>query len=436
MGRLVELDPQQFAARLLAEGQQRAYLLWDSQAGNYRTSHPLLSDLAELAREPDRGGPPHEAVFLEVGRETETLLAAFVHRSVRGQAMGGLRHWRYPRLADLLRDGLRLSRAMTRKAALAGMWWGGGKGVIARSADGAERDPGYRRAVYREYGAFVSSLRGCYVTAEDAGTDPTDMAEVFRTTRFAVCVPRGAGGSGNPSHMTALGVVCGMEAALDFLGKGTLAGKRIAVQGTGQVGSALIAELFERGVAGVVATEICAERRAALLDGFSGRPLEVRLVEPGTQEILAESCDVLAPCALGGVLGPKTIPSVQAPIVCGAANNPLVDEERDGRGLAERGIAYVPDFVANRMGLVSCANEQYGYVNGDPAVQRHLERSSPNGIYQTALRVLEGARDGGVTPVAAATALADELSNAPHPLWGHRTREIIASLLADRWEDG
>ena len=90
---------------------------------------------------------------------------------------------------SFLRDGLRLSAGMTRKNALARLWWGGGKGLIARAADGLSRDPGFRRSVFREYGAFVSSLRGSYITAEDVGTSPLDMAEIFRTTRFATCVP-------------------------------------------------------------------------------------------------------------------------------------------------------------------------------------------------------------------------------------------------------
>jgi glutamate dehydrogenase/leucine dehydrogenase len=206
------------------------------------------------------------------------------------------------------------------------------------------------------------------------------------------------------------------------------------VQGAGQVGSALIRILLARGVAQVVASEACAERRATLLDAFAKEPVEVRLAAAGDAEILAEPCDVLAPCALGAVLGPETIPTIRAAVVCGSANNPLVDEEHDALALQERGIVCVPDVIANRMGIVQCANEQYGRVVGDPAVQRHLERSWEGGIYRTTLEILERARARGVTPTAEAIRRADEQAEQPHPIWGHRSRQIIDSLLADGWE--
>jgi glutamate dehydrogenase/leucine dehydrogenase len=334
---------------------------------------------------------------------------------------------------DLLRDGLRLSRGMTRKSALAGLWWGGGKGIVARPRGGGCDAPPARAALFREYGAFVSSLRGVYVTAEDAGTTPLDMAEVARTTRFATCIPREQGGSASPAAMTAAGVVCAIEAALAFHGIGSLEGRRVALQGTGNVGTELIAALLTRG-ARVVASEIDAERCGALADAYADRPIEVRAACPHDHSILAEPCDVLAPCALGGVLGPDTIGGIRARIVCGPANNQLVDEERDAQALRSRGITCVPDFLANRMGIVSCANEQYGSVNRDPMVLRHLDPEWPNGIHRTTRQVLELAETTDVTPTAAASRLADRLAEQPHPIWGHRGRQIIESLLADRWE--
>ncbi len=145
---------------------------------------------------------------------------------------------------------------------------------------------------------------------------------------------------------------------------------------------------------------------------------------------------MLAPSALGGVLGPKTIPQIRAPVICGPANNQLADESRDSAALTDRGIVHVPDFVANRMGIVYCGNEQYGYVNGDPMVKRHLSRSWKGGIHQTTRRVLELAQRSDVSPVVAASRLADEMAEQPHPIWGHRSAKIIESLVADRWERG
>jgi glutamate dehydrogenase/leucine dehydrogenase len=323
---------------------------------------------------------------------------------------------------------------MGRKSALAGLWWGGGKGIIARQPGNRWRDSGYRRSVYADFGRFVSSLGGCYVTAEDAGTTPVDMAEIYRHTRFVTCIPRELGGSGNPSDMTAGGVVCAMEAALDALEMGSLSGKRIAMQGAGNVGTAMISRLLDAGVESIVVTELSEGRRLDLQDQFAGRPVGVRLVTPDDVAILAEPCDILAPNALGGVLGPKTIPSIQARIVCGAANNQLLDEERDAALLLERGITYVPDCVANRMGIVACSNEHTGGFSGDPQVFLHLERGADGSIYQHTRHILADARAAGVSPVVVANGLADELSREPHPIWGHRAWSIIEALTSSGWD--
>ena len=235
--------------------------------------------------------------------------------------------------------------------------------------------------------------------------------------------------------MTAAGVVCAIEAALEFRGMGGLEDKVVAMQGTGNVGSAMIPLLLGKGVARVVASEISPERHDALLDTFAGQPVEVRLTHWGNHDIFAEPCDVLAPSALGGVLGPKTIPTIQASIVCGPANNQLMSDERDANLLSEQGVDYVPDFIANRMGIVHCANEQYGHLPDDPMITRHLDRNWPGSIQQTTLRILEDAHACGVSPVTAANQLADRLAEERHPLWGVRNQQIIASLVAGRWHE-
>lgn len=429
----LERSPGDLSARLRASGRRRAWLATDPATGELRSSLQA-HEIATFLRDRARDYQAHEAIFLEAGAETGALLGVFVHQTRRGQAQGGLRHWRYTTLETFVRDGLRLSLAMGRKCALAGLWWGGGKGVIARPETADARDAGYRRAVYADFGRFVSSLRGCYVTAEDVGTTPADMAEVSRHTRFATCIPEEVGGSGNPSAMTAEGVVVAMEAALRFCDLGDLAGKRIAMQGGGNVGAFMIERLLARQVARIDVAEISEQQRTLLLDRFGGEPVEVAFVERGDRAFLATPCDILAPNALGGVLDPKTIPSLQARIVCGAANNPLADDERDARLLAERGITYVPDFVANRMGIVACSNEQYGSLPNDPDIQRHLDPDSGDSIQQAVARILDRAEREGTTPVAAANALADERSAELHPIWGHRAQLVIEALVRGDWE--
>lgn len=435
MSRLLEQSPDELAQTLRSQGTGRAWLVREGGDGALHASHPWLSELAEFLESGCRDERRHEAVFLAAGPQTGALFGAFLYRTQRGQAQGGLRHWPYASVADFLRDGLRLSLGMGRKNALAGLWWGGGKGLIARQPGATHRSPDYRRRLYREYGSFVSSLRGCYVTAEDAGTSPSDLSWVFERTRFVTCIDPRLGGSGNPSLATAAGVVCAMEAALEALDLGTLAGKRVAMQGLGNVGAAMAERLLERGVESIVASEISQEKCDKLRDRFAARPLRIHRVDPTDSSILREPCDILAPNAMGGVLGPETIPGIQARLVCGAANNQLVDDERDALALAARGVTVVPDFLANRLGIVHCANEQYGTLQPDPFIERHLDARWEHSVHAVTKRVIAAAKRERIPPVIAANRMADALCEEPHPLWGPRTREIVAALVRDRWHE-
>lgn len=439
---LLAISPTEFVSWLKKHDIQRFHLVLNQTNGRVEPSHESLQPLADFINADTRDFMGHEGLFFQVSGQHDTLQGAFVHRTCRGQAAGGVRYWSYETMEDYLRDGMRLAKGMTRKNALAGLWWGGGKGVMAHNPDQPKSDPALREDIYRDFGRLMSALRGCYVTAEDVGTHVVDMANVFATTRFTTCIPAALGGSGNPSVPTARGVVAAMEAALEFAGRGTLQGKTVAVMGMGNVGAPLIGFLFEKGVARVVAAdinaELAADLRAKLADRLSPeQELETRVVDRHDLGILAEPCDIVAPCATGAVLNPQTIPLIKAPIVCGAANNQLEDAARDDAALQAAGIIYVPDFLANRMGIVNCANEAYGYVNDDEFIERHLAREWEHSVFQTALRVLNESRQSGTPPAKTAMALADDLSLQPHPVFGHRGVRIVESLVADRWfEEG
>ncbi|MEL7448956.1 MAG: Glu/Leu/Phe/Val dehydrogenase dimerization domain-containing protein [Pseudomonadota bacterium] len=424
-----------FLNTLRDAGLRRACLILDPSSNELVPSHPCLDGLAARISGGMRDFRQHEAIFFEVGHDSGHLLAAFVHATKRGLAAGGTRFWGYDTLEDMVRDGLRLSRGMGQKNSLAGLWWGGGKGVIARQAGKDHRDPLLRKAIYNDYGRFVSGLCGVYVTAEDVGTTPQDMANVFQTTRFTTCIPPEFGGSGNPSAITAAGVVCAMEAALHSSDQGTLAGKTIAMQGLGNVAFYMIEELLGRGIAKVVAVDIDQDSVDRALRTYADGRLTATVVDKRDTSILAQECDVLAPNAVGGILNPDTIPHIKAPVVCGAANNQFEDSQRDATLLQERGILGVPDFLANRMGIVNCANEQYGVFEGDPMVEAHLDRETPTGVFQRCLEVFSRAQASGRTPNAEAEALADELSQQNHPIWGHRGPQIIDYLVTSRWAD-
>ncbi len=428
---LLDLDIAAFCRQLESTGHGRAYVVTAADQ-TIAVSHPQLQVLAEWLQQANPDYLAHEGLFFEVGKQSGALFGAFVHGTRRGQSQGGLRFWPYPTVGDFLRDGLRLSLGMTRKNALAGIWWGGGKGLIARPPGDRHKDPAFRELVYREYGTFVTSLGGCYITAEDAGTWATDMSSVFATTRFTTCIPPALGGSGNPSPATAKGVVCAMEAALAHAGRGTLQGKKVAMQGLGNVATAMVGELVARG-ASVLACDISPERCADVQQRFADDPVEVRHVATTDLGIFAEPCDILAPNALGGVLNPTTIPMLATKIVCGAANNQLLHETRDAEALQQRDITYIPDFLCNRMGIVHCANEQYGRLSHDPAIERHFGREWENSVYVITTKTLEMAAREGLTTAAAAIRLADELAQVEHPIWGHRSRAIIDDLVASQW---
>lgn len=226
-----------------------------------------------------------------------------------------------------------------------------------------------------------------------------------------------------------------MEAAIAFLENEDLRGKTVAVQGMGNVGGPLMRYLFEAGVGKIIACDINPEIVEKRKKEFTGQSFEAYVASREDESIIETVCDIFAPCATGAVLNARTIPKLKAKVVCGAANNQLEDADRDDRALFERGILYVPDFLVNRMGIVHCANEQYGYVSNDAFILRHLDKHWKHSIYQMTLKVLRLARDMKETPGTAAIKLADELSLEKHPIFGHRGRQIIASLVEDAWHE-
>jgi glutamate dehydrogenase/leucine dehydrogenase len=432
---LWQLPPDAVIQLMKEHQQERAFVVTNPTSGELQASHPFLQSVVEALQADTRDYQEHQGMFFEIGSQSDHLLGAFIHRTIRGQAAGGVRLWHYHKLEDYIRDGLRLSRGMGQKCALAGLWWGGGKGVIARYDGKDYLDPELRRAIYQDYGYFLSGLRGCYVTAEDAGTTPEDMAHIFSTTRHTTCIPPQFGGSGNPSILTATGVVVAIEAALEYLGYGTLEGKTIVMQGIGNVSYYMIAELLKRKVANIIGSDISVAAIEKVKKKYSTASLDLRVVEQGDNSILKEACDVLIPNAMGGTLNSNTIPAIQAKVVCGAANNQLEDPKTDAKRFPKETL-YVPDFLANRMGIVNCANEQYGIVENDPFITSHLGREMPTGIYQRCLEIFQRAKDSGRTPVEEAELLADELSVKPHPIWGNRGQVIIDFLVQSGWAAG
>ena len=310
-----------------------------------------------------------------------------IHDTTLGPALGGVRMWNYASEEEALTDCLRLSRGMTYKAAAAGLNLGGGKAVIIGDAKKEKSE-----ALFRAFGRFVESLGGRYITAEDVNTGVNDMEYVAAETKYVTGVSTWRGGSGDPSPTTSYGVFKGIQAcAKHKMGSKSLAGLTIAVQGLGKVGYFLAKHLVEEK-AKVLACDLDKERgmRAA-------EELGITLVSP--EEIFDVDCDILAPCALGGVINDKTLPKLRCKIVAGGANNQLA-EERHGHELEKKGILYAPDFVINSGGLINVYCEIDGY-NRDRAMRMADE------ICPTLLRVFELAKEERIPTFVAAERLAE-----------------------------
>jgi leucine dehydrogenase len=315
-----------------------------------------------------------------------TIIA--IHSTALGPALGGTRFFPYESEEEALRDVLRLSKGMTYKAAAAGLDLGGGKAVIIGDPrkDKSER-------LFRAYGRIVDSLQGRYITAEDVGTTTADMDVVRRETRWALGNSVALGGAGDPSPITARGLLAATRAVAEKLwGDQNLAGRRFAIQGVGKVGGAF-AQLLVEARAEVIATDAYPPALEEAVETLGVKP-----VEP--DEIFSVDCDILSPCALGASLNEVTIPRLSCAAVVGSANNQLATED-DAKRIAERGILYAPDFVVNAGGLINVYDELTGYSR-----TRALHRV--DGIYDATMKILETADRLGVNPNEAAVRVADD----------------------------
>ena len=330
----------------------------------------------------------HERVLLCSNPEVGLQAIIAIHSTVLGPGLGGTRMWPYESFDAALTDALRLSRGMTYKAAAAGINLGGAKAVILGDPKKDKSE-----ALFRAIGRVVDSLGGHYNTAEDVGTNTSDMELIAQETPWVTGVAPELGGGGDPSPVTALGVLQGIRAAAQTLwGSTDLGARTVAVQGLGNVGGYLAGYLKDEG-ARIVGCDIDADAIA------SAREMGVEIVDP--EAIYDVDCDIFAPCALGAILNDDTLPRLKAKAIAGGANNQLADAATHGAEIARRGILYAPDFVINAGGLINVFQEFIGYDQ-----ERALRRA--RGIYDNVLRVFEIARRDGIPTAVAADRLAEK----------------------------
>ncbi|SFN67981.1 Glu/Leu/Phe/Val dehydrogenase family protein [Mycetocola miduiensis] len=339
----------------------------------------------------------HETVLVTRGARSGLTISVAVHSTRLGPALGGARVWHYGSWLEAVEDSLRLSAGMTLKNAAAGLARGGGKSVVF-VASGTTLDDGAKRAAMLDLGDAVERLGGSYQTAEDVGTSANDMAIVAERTDHVCGLPADRGGVGEPSDATAAGVYSAVTATLDTVfGSPIVRGRRAIISGLGQVGGRLARKLADAG-ASLIVTDVNPARRAL------AHEIGASWIEPGDEHLF--QTDLFIPCGVGGALSREVISQLRCAAVVGAANNQLA--EHDGaEELAERGILWAPDFIANAGGVI------YLDMASQPGADIESILARVDGIGDTLRLVYRSAKEQGVTTLAAAEKLAmDRLEGA------------------------
>jgi leucine dehydrogenase len=338
----------------------------------------------------------HECVHFVHQPEIGLTAIIALHSTHRGPGGGGTRFWHYANPDDALKDALRLSRGMSYKNAMAGLPMGGGKGVILAGPDRSKTPE-----MLAAYGRAIETLGGRYVTAEDVGMSESDMLAIWDETDHVSGLPVDQGmAGGDPGPFTAYGIYLGIKAAVSHrLGKQSVAGVHIALQGAGSVGS---------GVARLLAKDGAKLTIADLFESKAqGLAAELGATFVAADAIMTVPCDVFSPNALGAIFDPRSIAALDCAIVAGGANNQLARAEH-GSLLAARDILYAPDYVINAGGIIDVALEYLGRRAGEPNtvadVNRRIEQI-PDRLHS----IWEEAESCGDSPDVVADRMAQSL---------------------------
>jgi leucine dehydrogenase len=333
----------------------------------------------------------HEDIHFVTDDKCGLRVIIAIHSTHLGPAAGGARFWHYAESDEALTDALRLSRGMSYKNAMAGLPLGGGKAVILADAD-RSKSPDLLRA----FGKAVDGLGGRYVTAEDVGMNVADMVEIARSTNYVAGLPNSSGDvGGDPGPHTSLGVFLGIKAAVKWaLGKDSLHGLHIAMQGAGSVATGVALHASAEGARLSIA-DVDQTKAQKLADATGGKVVSA-------DDVLGLEADVISPNALGAILTEESIAALKTPIVAGGANNQLATPE-DGERLHVRGILYAPDYVINAGGIINVCTEYL--ADGDLSLVRRRIEGIPLRLQQIWSEGAESGRD----PAAVADAMAQRL---------------------------
>jgi len=312
-----------------------------------------------------------------------------VHDTTLGPALGGTRMWNYVSEAEALEDVLRLSAAMTYKAAITGLNLGGGKAVIIGDSRKDKSE-----SLMRSFGRFIKNMNGEFITAEELGTTTKDMEYIRMETEHVTGVPESIGGAGNPAPHTAKGVFLGIKACVkEVFGTDMLAGRSVVVQGIGNVGEHLV-ELLRAENVEVYISDINEERLQHVARTYKAKPISA-------DKIFGIGADIYSPCALGATVNNSTIAKMKFAIIAGSANNQLADEQLHGQQLLEKGILFAPDYLINAGGLISCYSELTGFG------KKRTVQLTEN-IYDATREVIRLSKKDNISTIKAANRIAEK----------------------------
>ncbi|NEP34332.1 Glu/Leu/Phe/Val dehydrogenase dimerization domain-containing protein [Moorena sp. SIO3B2] len=325
----------------------------------------------------------HELVMFFNDSECNLKAIIAIHNTTLGTAMGATRLFPYKSEEDALKDVLRLSYGMTYKAACADLNAGGGKAVII--ADPKDKTPELLKA----YGRCINSLKGRFITGQDVNISVEDVNQIRTETHYVVGVSQA-----NPTQATAIGVLEGMKASVDFLWPGRkMKGLKVAVQGVGNVGK-ILCEYLNKERVELFVSDNKIERAEEMKYKYGAT-----IVSPS--EIFDIDVDIFSPCALGGILNSSVIHRLKASIIAGSANNQLENYQTDSKLLESKGILYCPDYVINAGGLIDVYYERIGYDEQKAFYKIHQ-------IYTTLMEIFTRAKAEQKTTLEIAKSIADE----------------------------
>jgi len=294
----------------------------------------------------------HEQVLdLAMGKADSPLQGFIaVHNTFLGPALGGTRLWKYANKEEALKDALKLSKSMTYKCAIAGLPFGGGKGVIIYNPGTTDLEQ-----VLQLYAEKVSLLNGRFYTGEDVGMTEENVQYMLRYSQFFIGK---TGQAGDPSNFAALSTFNSIKVALhEKFGTPEIKGRKFVVKGVGKTGDELVRLLYLAG-GEIFVSDTNPQTLDNILVKYPG------IKEVDINRIEEKETDVFCPCALGDDITEKNVSKISASIIAGTANNQL-ENDQVSELLFKKGILYVPDYIANSGGLINVADEllQGGYSN-------------------------------------------------------------------------